>query len=261
MTTAFGRMPGWRILRPRVCRRIEDGVAGPVMGIVSGPALEYHRDVADATQIPVNASAALRASARRPLAGSGWWRFFRDWLLFVREGLSDPRSIGSVMPSSPALARRMAAMTRWDDRTWILELGAGTGVVTQALLSRGAAAGRLLAIERSEPLAALLRRRFPAVRVVCGDAASLRQIVQKAAPRARQFAVVSSLPFRSLPQPVGAAIRGEIAGLLARGGQWTQFTYALSRREVPAGFMRDDSSTVWVNVPPARVDVFAVKPA
>ncbi|MBX3747366.1 MAG: methyltransferase domain-containing protein [Verrucomicrobiae bacterium] len=164
------------------------------------------------------------------------------------------------MPSSPVLARRMAAMTIWDERTWILELGAGTGVVTQALLARGAPAQRLLAIERSEALAVHLRRRFPQVRVVCGDAASLRRLVQKAAPRAHRFAVVSSLPFRSLPPPVGEAIRAEIAALLATGGQWTQFTYAVTRREVPAGFIRQSSSKVWINVPPARVDVFAAHP-
>ncbi|MES1180853.1 MAG: hypothetical protein ABUL66_03225, partial [Verrucomicrobiota bacterium] len=60
-----------------------------------------------------------------------------DSTLFLREWLANPQRMGSVTPSSRQLA---AAMARWlpaDPESFVLELGPGTGAVTQALLARG----------------------------------------------------------------------------------------------------------------------------
>jgi len=84
-----------------------------------------------------------------------------DTTLFLQEWLANPQRIGAVAPSSPKLA---AAMARWlpaDPESYVLELGPGTGAVTQALLDRGLREERLVAIENNPKLARLLRRRFP----------------------------------------------------------------------------------------------------
>lgn len=148
-------------------------------------------------------------------------------------------------------------MTGSESGTLVVELGAGTGVVTEALLARGIPPQRLIAIERSPALANLLRERFPEVRVVCGDAAELGTLLQDAGAEARRVNVVSSLPLRSLPPSQVRAILGEIAQVLRAGGHWIQYTYALAQRAVPLGFQRCSSAFVWRNLPPARVDVFA----
>ena len=72
-----------------------------------------------------------------------------DSTLFLREWFANPQRTGSVAPSSPKLA---AAMARWlpsDPESYVLELGPGTGAVTQALIERGLREDRLVAIENN----------------------------------------------------------------------------------------------------------------
>ena len=93
-----------------------------------------------------------------------------DELRFLRSLVVRPRSIGAIAPSSPALARKIAEQI--DPRTegMVIELGPGTGVVTDALIARGIAEERLIAIESDPDMAQLVRERFPKLRVVEGDA-------------------------------------------------------------------------------------------
>ena len=93
-----------------------------------------------------------------------------DSTLFLREWLANPQRTGAVAPSSPKLA---AAMARWlpsDPESYVLELGPGTGAVTQALIERGLREERLVAIENNPKLARLLRQRFPRAHIITGDA-------------------------------------------------------------------------------------------
>lgn len=187
----------------------------------------------------------------------------RGWALFVREALANPRDMGAVVPSSPTLARRMARLVDPHQEGLVIELGAGTGVVTEALILRGIPFQRLIAIERSTALAGHLRARFPGLRVVCGDAANLRQLLRKCGSNLGSGAhqIVSSLPLRSIPASKVRDILGEIAVLVRGGGHWIQYTYALAHRQPPDGFVRQNSILVWKNVPPARVDVFHGAPS
>src|SRR5271170_6689012 len=93
-----------------------------------------------------------------------------DSTLFLREWIVNPQRTGAVAPSSPQLT---AAMARWLPRnpdSYVLELGPGTGAVTDALLKRGLREDRLVAIERNPTLAKLLRKRFPLAQIITGDA-------------------------------------------------------------------------------------------
>lgn len=190
---------------------------------------------------------------RRPAAPA---EPLRDWALFLREALTNPRAIGAVFPSSPGLGRRMAEYVQPSREGVVIELGAGTGVVTQALLDRGVPRHRLLVVERSVGMADLLRSRFPGVRIFCGDAAELRSLLRSEKAAFRGAQVVSSLPLRSLPPETVQNILREIAALLRASGNWIQFTYSIAAREVPSGFVRRETSFVWRNIPPARIDVF-----
>jgi phospholipid N-methyltransferase len=179
-------------------------------------------------------------------------------LLFLREAVMHPRSIGAVLPSSPALGDCMANFVTTEDNAWTVELGAGTGVVTNALLARGISPRRLLVVERSVALANLLRDRFPGVRVFCEDAVNLRDLVRQVVTDSIPVQVVSSLPLRSLPAEQVRSIVQGITDVLGPNGSWVQFTYALAQRDAPPGFVRRKSRVVWQNVPPARVNVFTL---
>ncbi len=180
--------------------------------------------------------------------------------LFSSEMLANPGPIGAAAPSSPALARRIARSLPPTGEGYVIELGAGTGSVTDELLKHGIAPARLVPVELSANMARHLRERFPGTHVVAGDAARLAQLLAAHLPD-RDFRVshiVSSLPLRSLPVGVVARILREVKRLLPPEGVFIQYTYNLGCRHFRplAGFQRLSSSVVWCNLPPARVDVF-----
>jgi phosphatidylethanolamine/phosphatidyl-N-methylethanolamine N-methyltransferase len=175
--------------------------------------------------------------------------------LFIRELLRHPAKVGAVWPSSPQLARKMAESVPIDGTGLVVELGAGTGAVTQALLDRGVSAERLLVIERSALFVAHLRRRFPQARVMLADATTLASFLPK---DMKVDTIVSSIPLRSLPEWEAGAVVRQWRAVLSPQGQVVQFTYALRgafdyRLE---GFLRCASRIAWANLPPARVIVF-----
>ncbi len=182
-----------------------------------------------------------------------------DTTLFLQEWLANPQRTGSVTPSSPRLA---AAMARWlpaDPESFVLELGPGTGAVTQALLERGLREDRLVAIERNPKLARLLRRRFPRAHIITGDAWQLDDLLREwREPVERVGAVISSLPLLNFPPAEAEALAGKIRAILEQGGKWVQFSYHLGARR-PHGtshFLRLASNIIWLNLPPARVNVY-----
>lgn len=139
----------------------------------------------------------------------------------------------------------------------IVELGAGTGPVTAALISRGVPQEDLYVVEKSDALASGLAERFPRARVLCRSAA---EIADELPGPAR--AVVSSLPFRSLPLDVCRDIMEELDRVLAPGGLYIQFTYALfgALPFAPANYENVRTAFAPLNVPPAKVVVLR-KPA
>ncbi len=175
-------------------------------------------------------------------------------LALWRELLRHPASVGAVLPSSPWLAQAIAAAVPLDSQALIVEIGAGTGAVTQALLARGIAPSRLIVVERSAKLCKLLRRRFPYLTVVQGDAAEL---IRWVGPQDAVCAIVSSLPLRSLPDATVTAIAAQMHELLATDGMLVQFTYGwLGASPLQTlGFERYKASWEWRNIPPARIDV------
>src|SRR5437762_12621258 len=90
--------------------------------------------------------------------------------IFFTRWLRPPHRIGAVAPSSRFLARAMAKQVDIRGPDMVIELGGGTGSVTKALLDAGVPAERLIVVERDARLYKMLRRRFPQLRVVLGDA-------------------------------------------------------------------------------------------
>src|ERR1700744_151768 len=99
-----------------------------------------------------------------------------DSTVFLREWIANPQRTGSVAPSSPQLG---AAMARWLPRnpeSYLLELGPGTGAVTDALFKHGLREDRLVAIEHNPNLAKLLEKRFRQAHIIQGDAWDLDKL-------------------------------------------------------------------------------------
>jgi phosphatidylethanolamine/phosphatidyl-N-methylethanolamine N-methyltransferase len=179
--------------------------------------------------------------------------------LFLREWFANPQRTGAVAPSSPHLA---AAMARWlpsDPESFVLELGPGTGAVTEALIERGLREDRLIAIEKNPTMSRLLRKRFPNARVITGDAWHLDDLLRDhREPIENVGAVISSLPLLNFPVEEAEALTQKIRAVLEPRGTWVQYSYQIHklRPRGSSGFHLLASKIVWFNLPPARVSVF-----
>lgn len=190
-----------------------------------------------------------------------WPNAWRVSALFVREWVGRPSAVGALCPSSRHLAREMADAVP-DGDGLVVELGGGTGAITAALLERGVAPRRLVVVERSPAFVQHLRRRFPDVSVVWGDARQLERLLP---PGARVDAIVSCLPLRTLPRDDVTAIVDQCRRVLPADGVLIQFTYDLRPPgRHPLGdpaFVASGSRIVWANIPPARIVTVRGAPA
>jgi len=183
----------------------------------------------------------------------------QDSTLFLREWLANPQRTGAVAPSSPKLA---AAMARWlpsDPESYVLELGPGTGAVTAALIKRGLREDRLIAIERNPNMARLLRQRFPSAHIITGDAWQMDVLLREHhEPVESVGAVISSLPLLNFTPAEAETLINKIRAILHSGGKWVQYSYHLGGRHHKSAthFRRLASKIVWLNLPPARVNVY-----
>jgi phosphatidylethanolamine/phosphatidyl-N-methylethanolamine N-methyltransferase len=181
-------------------------------------------------------------------------RLIRDEARFIRTWLDKPLRTGAISPSSPALARAMAMQVDPFRPGPVVELGPGTGPVTEALVERGIAEERLVLLEFDPDFCALLRERFPRARVIQGDAYALRASLAAVLDEPAA-AIVSSLPLLTRPEPERIALLQEAFALMAPRAPFIQFTYGLVSpvpREA-GGFAARVSPPVWLNLPPARV--------
>jgi phosphatidylethanolamine/phosphatidyl-N-methylethanolamine N-methyltransferase len=180
-----------------------------------------------------------------------------DEARFIKSWLDNPGRTGSVTPSSPALARRMASFVDPAIPGPVIEIGPGTGPVTEALIERGVDESRLILVEYSPEFCELLRRRFPRATVVEGDAYALSTTLAGHLD-GKAVAVVSSLPLFNKPPAMRSALASDVFGLLVEDGPFIQFTYSVIS-PVPrkgAGLKSFVSDWVLRNIPPARVWVY-----
>lgn len=178
-------------------------------------------------------------------------------MIFLREIVAYPAQMGAIMPSSKQLANRFAKCVPADTRGIILELGAGTGAITEVLLQQ-TYASQVVAIESSAKLTQHLQRRLPQLRVHQGDAQEASHLLKDYTTPVR--VIISGLPLRSLPPAVVKRISQEIEKILPPGGLFIQFTYSLwgnTHMRLLSPSLRPISyHRVWLNLPPARVIVY-----
>jgi phosphatidylethanolamine/phosphatidyl-N-methylethanolamine N-methyltransferase len=180
-----------------------------------------------------------------------------DEVRFLRSWIEKPLHMGAVMPSGRVLARTMAQYVDINSTAPVVELGPGTGAITNALIERGVDQKRLVLVEFNPGFCALLRDRYPQARVVQGDAYALRDSLWDvlSAPAA---AIVSGLPLVTKPMLTRLKLIRDAFIALAPGAPFVQFTYSVAPpipKSLP-GVSTEASERIWMNLPPARVWVY-----
>jgi len=179
----------------------------------------------------------------------------RDVFLFAGRAIGSPGRVGAVMPSGRGLARLMAAGLGPDSGP-VVEIGPGTGSLTQGLLDAGVPETDLILIEMDREFCARLTARFPGARVVNAPAQAMPALGLPAITT-----VISGLPLLNFPPALQHQIVRAVFQGLAPNGRLVQFTYG--RHPPVAPEVRDDldlrwrrRGKVWANLPPATVYEF-----
>lgn len=185
-------------------------------------------------------------------------------LTFFQQFIRNWQTVGAVAPSSPALAARMAQSAEIEKARHILELGPGTGALTEAIRQAMPKEADYLGIEINATFADKLRQRFQGMNFAVAGAQEFDfTSYLKGMPPID--VIISGLPWSSFPHSLQDAILGNVLPHLTPGGRFATFAYygfhrlprgrrfrALLHEHLPGA---ERSSVVWGNLPPAFVYV------
>lgn len=182
--------------------------------------------------------------------------------LFFRQWLRSPKSMGSVLPSSRVLARAIAKEVAWQPGQYVVELGGGTGAITQGLIERGIPRDRIIVIELDGSLYTYLKDRLTGCTVIQGDATRLDEILARHEV-GEIGTVLSGLPMVGMPESFQRAIVEQSFKVMKPGSFMLQYSYS-PIAPVPAarfGIVAKIARYVLWNFPPAAVWRYTKKTA
>jgi phosphatidylethanolamine/phosphatidyl-N-methylethanolamine N-methyltransferase len=182
---------------------------------------------------------------------------FDDELRFFKGWIDKPKAVGSIVPTSSVTARRMASVIDPNSGLPVLEVGPGTGVITRAILARGIKPESLYAVEYSEDFVRHLRRHYPRVNVIRGDAFDLDKTLGE--NRNLVFdSVISGVPLLNFPVAQRISYLNSLLDRIPAGRPVVQLTYG-PLSPIPAG--RGDYTVrhfdfVIRNIPPTQLWIY-----
>ena len=175
--------------------------------------------------------------------------------MFFQGFLKHPVMVGSVMPSSGKLIRRMLEPVDWANCRLFVEYGPGVGTFCRPILDRMAPEAQLIAIDTNPDFIRYLRGTIPDPRfsAVNGSAADVEAIVADHGFTGADY-VLSGLPFSTLPPGVGPDIAAATHRVLRVGGAFLVYQFSPKVRDfLTPHWERIDHDMEWWNVPPAQL--------
>jgi len=174
--------------------------------------------------------------------------------LFFRRFLAHPFRLASILESSEALSRLVAERLPCEPGEYVVELGAGTGPVTRALLAAGVPPERLIAVEIDAEMAGFLHQDLPGVTVIEDDALALAQALPPEV-LGHVGAVICGVPISLLPAAQQRELVDLMLSLLPPGRPFLAYTHRLTS-PLPAAelsLVGERRAFTLLNLPPASV--------
>ena len=176
-------------------------------------------------------------------------------IAFLRGFLERPKEVGSIIPSSRWMERRITRTAEIANADLVVELGPGTGGTTKALLKAMGPDARLLAIEINPGFCELLSETIDDPRLIVhqGSAAEIQEALVKHDLDAPDV-ILSGIPFSTMPRALGLSILHSVRRSLKPGGRFVAYQFrdvvhTLGKRVFgPASIQLE-----LLNVPPMRV--------
>lgn len=175
--------------------------------------------------------------------------------MFFQQFLKHPVMVGSIIPSSGKLIRKMLGPVDWANTKLFVEYGPGVGTFCRPILERMAPDAKLIAIDTNADFCDYLSHtivdsRFAAVN---GSAADVQKIVRDHGFEHADY-VLSGLPFSTLPPGVGPAIAQGTHAVLRPGGAFLVYQFSPKVKDFLVPHWDNiDHDMEWWNVPPAQL--------
>lgn len=174
---------------------------------------------------------------------------------FLREGLRNLQTVGTITRSSKHLCRGMVKHVDFEEAELIVELGAGDGVITKHILRHMRPDAKLLAFEVNSKFCDVMRQQIKDDRlIVVEDSAEMLGKYLKEIGAEEVDFFISAIPFVAMPKEVGQKIVSICHDYLKDSGRYIQVHYSLIMKQLYASiFGNVDVNFVPLNVPPAFV--------
>lgn len=174
-------------------------------------------------------------------------------MAFFQGFLKNPRQVGSVIPSSRFLERRLVHVSEVADAELVVELGPGTGGTTRAILRALAPTARLLAIEANPEFADLLEAEpDPRLIVHHGSAEEIGKILKRHQLPAPDV-VLSGIPFSTMDDDLGKRILVSVWEALNPDGRFVAYQFRDAVKDIGTEILGDpETDRELFNIPPMR---------
>ncbi|RWP71531.1 phospholipid N-methyltransferase PmtA [Mesorhizobium sp.] len=182
---------------------------------------------------------------------------FDDELKFFKGWIDKPKAVGSIVPTSSITARKMASVVNPQSGLPVLEVGPGTGVITRAILAQGVKPENLYAVEYSPDFVRHLRRLYPGVNVIEGDAFNLDATLGDKSGLTFD-SVVSGVPLLNFPVAQRIAYVESLLDRIPTGRPIVQLTYG-PLSPIPPGrgdYTVEHFHFVIRNIPPTQLWIY-----
>lgn len=169
-----------------------------------------------------------------------------NFILFLKRFIQNPKQIGAIAPTSLTTARIMAEPIASD--ATVLELGAGTGVITHAVLEHIKHADQLTSVEIDPELAKILHQNFPDIKINIED-------IEETLQRDIQYdVIISGIPFINMDRDKRTRVFKLIKERLKPNGSFIAFQYRhVVKKELEALFSNIEITYSPRNLPPAII--------
>ncbi len=172
--------------------------------------------------------------------------------VFFKGFVENPRMVGAILPSSPAVVKAMLERVDWQNTKLFVEYGPGVGTFCQPVLDRLPRDGELVVIDTNPLFVDYLRKTITDSRfhAVLGSAEDVEEIIRSLGHEKADY-VLSGLPFSTLPDGVAPAIANATARVVRKGGAFLTYQYTGVARDYSRKFFpRVEKDICFLNVPP-----------
>lgn len=171
---------------------------------------------------------------------------FSSYFLYMKKFITQPKSMGTIMPSSRWLCDAMLKPINWQQDLNIAEIGAGDGVLTKQILECMGEHSLLDAYEIDENFVSILNK-------VNDSRMSVKHTSAEYLVNNYDI-ILSGIPFRSLSKRCGLKILKQASHRLASGsGRFILFQYTRGCESMLSRYFTFKKVRVYRNVPPAWV--------